>query len=86
MNLEEFKNALASDDATEKATKQEAEIKRLRKELAKMDNRLKEKDEMLRHMFNRCRTMTHGAMCIFCGYQGSCDAIRSVWNKENTDD
>lgn len=85
MNLEELRNSLASD-ATEKVKKQEAEIKRLKKELAKADSYLKEKDEMLRHMFNRCRTLTQGAMCIFCGYRDYCDAIRSVWNKENTDE
>lgn len=85
MNLEELRNSLASD-ATEKVKEQENEIKRLKKELAQKDSYLKEKDEMLRHMFNRCRTLTQGAMCIFCGYRGCCDAIRSVWNKENTDE
>ncbi len=81
MNLEELKSALASD-ATEKVKEQEAEVKRLKKEIAKKDSYLKEKDEMLRHMFNRCRTLTQGAMCIFCGYQWTCDALRSVCNKE----
>ena len=82
MNLEELKSALASD-ATEKVKEQEAEIKRLKKELANTDSYLKEKDEMLRHMFNRCRALTQSAMCIFCGYCGACDALRSVFNKNS---
>lgn len=84
MNIEELKSALASD-ATEKVKEQETEIKRLKKELAKKDSYLREKDEMLRHMFNRCMTLTRGAMCIFCGYRECCNALRSVWNEENAD-
>ena len=85
MNLEEMKAALASD-ATKKVKEQEVEIKRLKKELAKNDGYLKEKEEMLRYMFNRCIALTRGAMCILCDCQGACDAIRSVYNKENTDE
>ena len=77
MNLEEMKAALASD-ATEKVKELEAEIKRLKKELTKTDSRMKEQDEMLRHMFNRCMTLTRGAMCIFCGYREDCDVLRDA--------
>lgn len=83
MNLEELREAMASD-ATKKAKKQEEEITRLKKELNKKQALLAEKNDMLRTMFNRCyvQMSAGGAMCFFCNLSPTCNKLRSVM-KEN---
>ena len=47
--------------------------------LTEIDVEVKDKDremakqkEMLHHLFNRCRVMNNGPMCIFCAYRNKC--------------
>jgi len=75
MNLEEMKQALASD-ATEKNKRLEHDIGKLRKKLAHKEHEIKEKDEVLRTMFNRCYATNR--LCIWCGHRAMCEKIRSV--------
>ena len=80
MNLEEMKAALASE-ATKKAERYEKEIKRLNKEIREKDEQIKQQGDVLRIMFNRCLTLSHGMLCIFCGEKKRCDEMRSVGRK-----
>ena len=82
MNLEEMKAALASE-ATKKAEKQELEIKYLRNELKRADGQIREYQEILRVMFNRCFAWTRGAMCMFCRHRDSCDNIRRTGGRDD---
>ena len=82
MNLSEMRDALSSE-ATKKAEKMEAEIKQLKKELAKKQAIISEKNDMLRVMFNRCHvTMAPAMMCFFCDIRPTCAKMRSVGKKE----
>jgi len=80
MNLEEMREALASD-ATKKADGLEKQVKRLRAELKDRDKTIESQRESLRIMFNRCLTLSHGMLCIFCGEKKRCDEMRSVGRK-----
>lgn len=57
------------------------EIKKLR-EYDEPQEQMENAEEMLRVLFNRCMTLTHGSLCIFCGICDACDARRSVWKKD----
>lgn len=57
------------------------EIKNLR-EYDEPEQQMENADEMLRVLFNRCMTLSHGSLCIFCGIRDACDMRRSVWKKE----
>ena len=81
MNLEEMREALASD-ATRKADSLEMQVKRLRTELRDKDKAIESYQKSLRFMFNRCLALTHGLICIFCGEREKCDELRSVGKKE----
>ena len=80
MNLEELKKSLASE-ATEKSAKLEAEIKRLKKELCKRDEKIQAQKDMMRPLFNRCATLTGGGLCIFCDMREACESTRSVYKQ-----
>ena len=82
MNLDEMKAALASE-ATKKAEEQEREIKLLQLDLKRANEQIKEYQDMLRIMFNRCIALTKGAMCFFCGHRDSCDNIRNTGRRDN---
>ena len=69
MNLDELRKAMASD-----ATKENEELKRQVKNLQnKYDRERREMSEEIaalksdcRALGNRCFTLTHGSMCMFC--------------------
>ena len=77
MNLEEMREALASD-ATRKADRLEKQVKQLRSELREKDKTIASHRESLRILFNRCMVQNKGLMCIFCGERKKCYEIRSV--------
>lgn len=77
MNLEEMREALASD-ATRKADGLDKQVKRLRSELRDKDKVIDSHRESLRVMLNRCFVLTKGMMCIFCGERKKCDEMRST--------
>lgn len=58
------------------------EIKRLR-EYDEPTEQAEDVEKMLQALFNRCRTLTHGAMCIFCGIRDACDMRRSVFRHKS---
>ena len=69
MNLDELRQAMASDATVEN--------ERLKRDLADIDKRYREMSEEYtdriqrlnsdcRALANRCFTLTHGAMCVFC--------------------
>lgn len=58
------------------------EIKCLR-EYDEPTEQMADAEDMLRVLFNRCRTLTHGAMCIFCGIRDACDTRRSVFRHKS---
>lgn len=78
MNLEEFKNAVASE-ATKRADRQARETARLFKEVRQKGAQIAEYGEALRVMFNRCYAQSVH-MCFFCGHglHHLCDKLRSV--------
>lgn len=70
MNLEELRQAMASD-ATKENEKLKNEVKLLRKQLHESTDRYEERINHLtrdfRALTNRCWTLTLGSMCCFCG-------------------
>ena len=69
MNLDELRQAMASDATVEN--------ERLKRDLADVEKRYREMSEEYtdriqklnndcRALSNRCFTLTHGAMCVFC--------------------
>ena len=69
MNLDEFRKAMESDATVEN--------ERLKRELAKVEKlyhemsedyitRIQKLNRDCRALANRCFTLTHGAMCVFC--------------------
>lgn len=77
MNLNEFREAMASD-ATKENEELRQEIQRLNRDIESLKKRY-HKDttylrscyaaqlEELRALANRCWALTHGTMCCFCG-------------------
>lgn len=61
------------------------EIKNLR-EYNEPQEQMENTDEMLRVLFNRCMTLTHGSICLFCRIRDACDMRRNVWNKDGDGD
>lgn len=61
------------------------EIKNLR-EYDEPQEQMENTNEMLRVLFNRCMTLTHGSICLFCGIRDACDMRRNVWNKDGDRD
>ena len=82
MNLDEMKNALASD-ATRKAEKLEGEVVRLKHEIKRRDTAIAEQQDILRVMFNRCMAWSMGGLCMFCGQRRMCDDYRRTGGDEN---
>lgn len=77
MNLEEMREALASD-ATRKADSLEKQVKRLRSELREKDKIIDGQRASMKVLFNRCMAQSHGLLCFFCGERKKCDEMRSV--------
>ena len=75
MNLEQFKDALASD-ARKKVDRLERGIKKLEKEVKSRDDVIKGLNDILLVMFNRCAALTMGAMCGFCKHKDLCREMR----------
>ena len=71
MNLEELRNTLASD-ATKENKRLRTEINLLREHLRDARNDYEALKKFMisdcMALANRCWTLTHGAMCIFCEF------------------
>lgn len=74
MNLEQFKKQFESS-AQKRSTQQEKTIMELHAKIARMAAEIKERDERIRIMENRCFATNHGVLCIFCGYKKTCKAL-----------
>lgn len=64
ISLEQFKNQLESN-ATKRCEAQEKTIKELHEQI-------KDKDEWIRVLQNRCYTLSYGALCGHCGGKDNC--------------
>lgn len=73
MNLEQFKKQFESD-AQKRSAQQEKTIKELHAKIASLDAAIKERDERIQIMENRCYVTNHGVLCLFCGYKKTCKA------------
>lgn len=88
MNLDEFRKAMESDATVEN--------ERLKRDLADVEKRYREMSEgyMARiqqlnsdcqALANRCFTLTHGAMCVFCELSNyNCKHTMSIDDKVKT--
>lgn len=75
MNMEEFRNALASD-ARDENEKLKMELEELKKNSSKEIKELKEELDQYKRwtksLANRCKIFTEGTLCLFCTVE-SCE-------------
>lgn len=71
MKIEELRQQLDSD-ARKRCTAQEKTIHDLILRNKKLEERLKDRQDDIHALQNRCFAMTHGVMCIFCRMRETC--------------
>lgn len=81
MNLNELREAMASD-ATKENAELKQKLKKLQKRYERETSKLYERIEALttdcRALGNRCFVYTRGGMCVFCNlHSGECDHMMS---------
>ena len=77
MNLEEFREALASD-ATKKTDSLERQIEKFRREIIGLNIQISNHENDLRILYNRCFATNRGLVCQLCGMKEKCARMRSV--------
>ena len=77
ISLEEFKSKLDTD-AQSRCLNQEKTVKELYKQKEKLIELLKDKEVEITQLQNRCRTLSNGALCIFCGSKNTCKAKNGI--------
>lgn len=71
MNLQEFRDAIASD-ATKRADVQESTIKDLHSQVRKLKAEIVTRDQWIAQLERRCMVTGHGILCLFCGHRDTC--------------
>ena len=88
MNLDEFRKAMESDATVEneRLKRDIADVeKRYHEMFAEYTDRIQRLNSDCRALSNRCFTLTHGAMCVFCELSNyRCKHAMSIDDKVKT--
>lgn len=73
MNLQELKKALECD-ATKRNEEQAKTIKELHNKIKKLEDEANKREKLIGQLFNRCKVLSRGVLCMFCGCKDDCQS------------
>lgn len=82
ISLEDFKKQLEGS-AQQKVEEQEKYIRKLEGQLQKAKLKNIEQDKEAYFLFNRCRALSQGTLCQYCGLSQRCHDIRMIYDNQN---
>lgn len=81
ISLEDFKKQLDSEaQANAKRLKEHAD--RLAEELVKAKKKIESLEKDSYFLYNRCRALSYGVFCPFCGLRDQCKTIMAKYEEE----
>ena len=92
MNIDEFRQVFETDSQKkvtlleEKIKKQEELIATLFRENGNLKGDLAARKQTNVYLFNRCKALTAGSMCIFCGLMNECLASQATCDNNTKGD